>query len=134
MADPFGSFASLSNQGLVTQENNACFRVERNFLISLLAHRISTVRFDEVWYLSRYPDVREAIKQGVIASGRDHYIQSGYYEHRMPCAILIKEKWYLDAYPDVAEAIRKGVYKTGQAHFDTAGFREGRLPYANFQL
>jgi hypothetical protein len=134
MTGAFGSFASLINQGLVTGENDAHFRVERNFLISLLAQRIAKIKFDETWYLSRYPDVRDAVKLGVVPSGHQHYVESGYFEHRMPAAILVNEKWYLQAYPDVAEAMRAGVYKSGQSHFDIAGFREGRLPYANFHL
>jgi hypothetical protein len=134
MPEPFGSFAALKNQGLLAAEDGAHFRVERNFLISLLAKRIANIKFDEAWYLARYPDVKEAVRRGVFSSGREHYMLSGYYEHRMPSSILVDEKWYLDAYPDVAEAMRAGIYKSGQAHFDLAGFREGRMPYANFQL
>jgi hypothetical protein len=134
MPDAFGTFATLRNQGLLTPENTGHFRVERNFLIALMVKNIASIKFDEAWYLSKYLDVKDAVKRGVVPSGREHYVQSGYYEHRMPCAILVNEKWYLDAYPDVAEAMRAGVYKSGQAHFEMAGFREGRMPYANFQL
>jgi hypothetical protein len=134
MAEPFGSFAALKNQGLLAPENNTHFRVERNFLISLIAKRLANIKFDEAWYLNKYPDVKEAVRRGVFPSGREHYVLSGYYEHRMPAAIVVNEKWYLEAYPDVAEAMKAGVYKSGQAHFDLAGFREGRMPYANFQL
>src|ERR1700722_8682569 len=96
MADPFGTFAALRNQGLLAPENNTHFRIERNFLIALMAKRIVNIKFDEAWYLSKYPDVKDAVKRGVVASGREHYILSGYYEHRMPCSILVNEKWYLD--------------------------------------
>lgn len=133
MAESFESFSVLKNQGLLTPEGSTHFRVERNFLISLMAKKIGDAKFDEAWYLSKYPDVREAIKRGVIASGRDHYLQFGYFENRMPTAILVNEKWYLDTYPDVAKAIKAGIYKSGQAHFDQAGFGEGRFPYANFR-
>ena len=134
MAEAFGSLASLKNQGLVVPEGQTHFRVERNFFIALMAKRLSAIKFDEAWYLNRYPDVKDAVKRGIVPLGREHYIQSGYYEHRAPVAIHVNEKWYLEAYPDVAEAIRAGVYKSGQAHFDLAGFREGRLPFPNFQL
>ncbi len=135
MAEPFGSFATLKNQGLVLgAETDTHFKVERNFLISLMAERIKKVTFDEAWYLSKNPDVREAVRRGVFTSARNHYILFGYYEHRMPAAIAVNENWYIQAYPDVAAAIQAGVYKTGQMHFEVAGFREGRLPYPNFQL
>ena len=134
MADPFGSMATLKNQGLLIPDNNTHFRVERNFLIAVMAKRLATIKFDEAWYLSKYPDVKDAVKRGVVPSGREHYVLFGFYEHRMPTSIHVNEKWYLESYPDVAEAIRAGIYKTGQAHFELAGYREGRLPYANFQL
>src|ERR1700722_5909745 len=134
MADALGTFAALRNQGLVTAEGSSHFRVERNFLITLLAKRLASVKFDEEWYLGKYPDVKDGVKRGLVQTGREHYVLFGYYEHRMPYRILVSEKWYLEAYPDVADAMKTGVYKSGQAHFDLAGFREGRLPYANFQL
>jgi hypothetical protein len=134
MADPVGSMASLRNQGLVSPENHAYFRVERNFFISLMAKRLAAIKFDEAWYLSKYPDVKDAVKRGLVPSGREHYLSHGYYEHRMPTAIHVNEKWYLQSYPDVAEAIRTGIYKSAQAHFDQSGFREGRLPFASFQF
>src|SRR5512137_2467035 len=89
MADAFGSMASLKNQGLLIPESNTHFRIERNFLISIMAKRIASIKFDEAWYLSRYPDVKEAVKRGTIASGREHYVAHGFYEHRMPTAIVV---------------------------------------------
>jgi len=134
MAEPFGTFATLKNQSLVTPEGDAHFLVERNFFIAVMAKRIGGIKFDEAWYLAKNPDVKEAIRRGTIPSAKEHYVESGYYEHRMPFPIIVNERWYLEAYPDVADAIRGGVYKSGQAHFDVAGYREGRLPFANFQL
>ena len=132
--DTLGSMASLKNQGLLVPENETHFQIERNLLIEIMAPILSKIKFDEAWYLSKYPDVKDAVKRGIVASGREHYVQDGYFEHRLPTAVLVNEKWYLDAYRDVADAIRGGVYKTAQAHFDIVGFREGRLPFANFKF
>jgi hypothetical protein len=134
MADKLGTFAALRNQGLLALESDNSFRAERNFLIMILAKRIAEIKFDETWYLAKYPDVKDGIRRGKVQSAHEHYCYFGYYEHRMPFSIVVNEKWYLEAYPDVAAAIKTETYKTGQAHFDLAGFREGRLPYANFQL
>lgn len=134
MAEPFGTFATLKNQSLVVPEGVSHFVVDRNFMIALMQTRLAGIKFDEAWYLSKNPDVKEAVKKGIVTSAREHYVLSGYYEHRMPFPIVVSEKWYLEAYPDVGEAIKAGVYKSGQAHFDTAGYREGRLPFENFQL
>jgi hypothetical protein len=132
--DTITSLASLKNQGLLVQENDSHFRIERNLLVAILAGTLSKLKFDEAWYLSKYPDVKDAVKRGMVKSGREHYLLFGYFEHRMPTAILVNEKWYLENYKDVAEAIRSGIYKNAQAHFDIAGFREGRLPFANFKF
>jgi hypothetical protein len=127
-------FATLRNQGLVSDHDPRYLRVERHLLAELMRFRIAAIAFDESWYLNTYPDVRDAVARGDVASGHAHYLKAGYFENRMPHAIRVAEAWYLNAYPDVADALRKKLYPSGQAHFEQVGFREGRLPYANFTL
>jgi hypothetical protein len=134
MADTFGSMASIRNKGLLTEESDSHYRIERNFLVTVLAPWLAKIKFDEAWYLNKYGDVRDAVKRGTYLSGREHYLTHGFLEHRLPSVIPVNEKWYLQSYPDVADAIRTGVYKSAQAHFDLVGFREGRLPFAKFQF
>jgi hypothetical protein len=134
MSDTFGSMASIRNKGLLSEESDSHFRIERNFLITILAPWLEKIKFEESWYLDKYGDVRDAVKRGTYASGREHYLTHGYLEHRLPSVISVNEKWYLQSYPDVADAIRTGVYKSAQAHFDLVGFREGRLPFAKYQF
>ena len=95
---------------------------------------VGQIFVDEKWYMSRYPDVVDALKDGDIATVSDHYNLFGYYEHRMPYQILVEEKWYLSEYPDIKEAVDAGVFPSGQTHFDDLGFREGRCPYPHFRL
>jgi len=38
--------------------------------------------FDERWYLERYPDVQQAVDQGVSRSGYYHYVTYGIQERR----------------------------------------------------
>lgn len=90
---------------------------------------LSVIEVDEAWYLERYPDVAEAIKEGKVASARDHFMQDGYFEGRWPFAMNVDERWYLTQNPGVADYIRAGRLKTAQQHFDHDGYREGRLPY-----
>ena len=132
--DPVASMATLKNQSLLVPEGDTHFRIERNLLVAMMETTLAKIKFDEAWYLSKYPDVKDAVKRGKVASGREHYLRFGYFEHRMPTAIVVNEKWYLETYKDVADAIRTGLYKSAQAHFDIAGFREGRLPFANFKF
>ena len=98
-------------------------------LLEMIKCLLSIVDVDEGWYLDQYPDVAQAIDQGKTVSGRQHFIDSGYFEGRLPYLISINEKWYLKNYPDVAASVRGGSEPSGQAHFIQGGYREGRLPY-----
>src|SRR2546430_9242333 len=85
-------------------------------------------KFDEEWYLSQYPDVRAAIKSGLLKSGLERYRRHGILEKRLPSKPVVNEAWYLQAYPDVAQAIREGRETSAYDHFVKCGYREGRAP------
>lgn len=86
------------------------------------------IEVDEAWYLSQYPDVAEAIRHGVVASAREHFLNDGYFEGRMPFPIEVDEAWYLEQNPGVAEFIARGELLSAQQHFNDNGYREGRRP------
>jgi hypothetical protein len=92
------------------------------------AIRAKKAAVDEEWYLSRYPDVREAIAAGHVQSAVSHYRSHGYREGRVPVRPEVDEAWYLLRYPDVCAAIRRGQVSSAYEHFVQAGFHEGRLP------
>lgn len=64
-----------------------------------------------------------------MASARQHFLDDGYFEGRLPFPMPVDERWYLEHYPDVAESVRKGVVGSAEQHFAEDGYREGRLPY-----
>jgi hypothetical protein len=99
-------------------------------LMTMIKLLLSGVEVDEDWYLKQYPDVAQALADGRIKSPRQHFIDNGYFEGRLPCEIAVDEKWYQREYPDVGESIRKGDETCAQNHFDRDGYREGRLPCA----
>jgi hypothetical protein len=130
-----GTYATLLNQKIIIPSAKGNYvAVERHFLNECLAQTIKRIKFDEHWYLSTYPDVREAIASGTVSNAPTHYARFGYYEHRMPYRITVDEGWYVSEYPDVKAALAKQHFASGQAHFDADGFREGRIPYPNFKL
>jgi hypothetical protein len=98
-------------------------------LIRIIKLLLTGVEIDEAWYLARYPDVSAAIAEGKTASARQHFIDDGYLEGRLPFAMEVDEKWYKHEYSDVAESIRKGIEPSAQAHFLRDGYKEGRLPF-----
>ena len=97
--------------------------------VKLLKLMISGIEVDEEWYAKAYEDIGQAIRAGSIRSARQHFVNDGYFEGRLPAPILVDEAWYLRRYPDVAEGIRKGILTSAQEHFDMDGYKEGRLPF-----
>jgi hypothetical protein len=134
-AVPVVSFASLSNAKIVMASPKPEYYIVEKFFfqtcIRQLTHRIP---LDEQWYLAKYPDVAAAIRNGAVADARDHYLQHGYFENRMPYSIAVDAKWYLEQHRDVHEAVARKQFSSAQEHFEVVGFREGRLPYPNFDL
>ena len=108
--------------------------VDRNFWIHAFGSRVAEIDVDEKWYLKKYQDVSSALSKRIIESARQHYTESGYFEHRMPHEISVDSQWYLAQYEDVGSAITQKVYRSAQEHFEEVGFKEGRLPYPGFSL
>ncbi len=97
--------------------------------VKLVRTLISSIDVDETWYLRTYEDIATAIRDGSVRSARQHFIDDGYFEGRLPFPMQVNERWYLAQNADVSESIRKGIVETAQAHFDRDGYREGRLPF-----
>ena len=80
--------------------------------------------FDEALYLAANPDVAEAVRNGTIRSGFDHYRQYGFAEGRTGGGF--DEAQYLANNPDVAEAVRNGTIASGREHYRLYGINENR--------
>jgi hypothetical protein len=99
-------------------------------LVKMIQKFLCSVDFDEAWYLETYPDIADAVRDGRVESARQHFIENGYFEGRLPAPPRIDEKWYLENYPDVAVAVESGVVVSAERHFQDTGYFEGRLPHA----
>ena len=97
--------------------------------IKLIRLMMAGVEVDEAWYSQQYEDIGRAIRDGQVASARQHFIDDGYFEGRLPFPINVDTAWYQAQYPDVADSIRSGGVQSPQSHFDEDGYREGRLPF-----
>jgi hypothetical protein len=93
---------------------------------------LRSVDVDEAWYLEHNPDVAEAIEQGAYRSGKQHFVEEGYFEGRTPFEFKVDEQWYVSTYPDVAEGLKEGGLDSAQQHFLSYGYTEGRLPSADY--
>lgn len=89
--------------------------------------------FDEDQYLSRHSDVAEAVRQGRLTSGLEHFTRYGHLERR---AVQVRDvaEWpedvYLAAHPDVRADIRSGLLLSGLDHYVRFGYFEGRPTWA----
>ena len=129
------TFATLINQKvLIPSPRTQYVAVEKDHLVDFLKPTLRNIYIDTEWYLRINPDIAEAIESGIVADAAEHYITSGYYEHRMPYEIKVEESWYLAQYPDVKEAVGRGLFSSAKDHYYVAGFKEGRLPHPNFSL
>lgn len=97
--------------------------------IDILRMMIRGTEVDEAWYARTYEDIGSAIRSGIVRSARQHFVDDGYFEGRLPFPMLVDEKWYLAENPDVADSVSKGIVQSAQEHFDKDGYREGRLPF-----
>ena len=97
--------------------------------IRILRMLNSGIEVNEEWYLREYEDIAEAIRDGSVESAKQHFMEDGFFEGRLPFPMPVDERWYLEENADVAESVRKGVVGSGQQHFTEDGYREGRLPY-----
>ncbi len=129
------SYATLLNLKLVVPSAKSNYvAVDRNFWTHSFGCQIAEIALDQRWYCDRYSDVAEAVRSGALNDAKQHYRESGYFEHRLPYLITVNERWYLSQYDDVGVAIDKRIYSSAQDHFEQLGFKEGRLPYPGFTL
>lgn len=83
--------------------------------------------YDEQWYLSQYPDIRDAVARGALSVGYLHYDMFGRREGRS--AFQFDEAYYVAAYPLVAQEIAEGLARTPREHYELLGWARGYLPY-----
>ncbi len=96
--------------------------------LDLLNTFTTDMLIDEDWYIKQYPDVQEALEQGIVSSATEHWQLFGRSEGRLPNQPKVDEAWYLSAYPDVANEIEKGLLPDATSHWMMSGRYEGRLP------
>lgn len=113
-------FESVHGKVQVTLSYDAFIR-----LVQLMAR---SVVVDEQWYLAQNPDVRNGIRQGQFRSAKQHWIEFGHQEGRLPYELTVDSDWYLANYSDVAKAINSGSEESALSHYRKSGFLEGRLP------
>ncbi len=83
--------------------------------------------FSEAFYLQANADVRAALDAGIYCSGYAHFLQTGVFEFRQPCA-GIDLGFYRDANGQVRNDLNTGAVRDAFAHLRGIGLQAG-LPY-----
>ena len=96
-------------------------------LRGLLCSVVSTLPFDDDFYLATYADVAEAYRSGEIPDLHTHFVHTGYFEGRLGSMPDFDEDFYQEAYPDVALAVANGEPASGLDHYIRIGAVEGRF-------
>jgi hypothetical protein len=132
---------ALINFGAVRRENNLIWplapgdvTIQAGLFRDLFRIALERVPVDERYYLRTYPDVGEAVEQGLFTSPRHHYIEFGYFEDRLPFRIKVDEDYYFRSNPDIKESVNSGFVPSAQVHFERYGYKEGRLPREGWSL
>ncbi|WP_459677993.1 hypothetical protein [Acidisoma sp. 7E03] len=112
---------------MLPQVENGRLSIPVSLLQFLLSIAASCTDFDEEEYLRRNPDVAVAVRQGKVASGRDHFLRSGYFEGRAGVS-EVSETWYFRNNPDVARAVKAGEWESAAEHYTLRGVFEWRAP------
>lgn len=108
--------------------------LQQEFFLKLVRMALQAVPFDEAYYISEHPDVAASIASGKIKSGKEHYVNIGYFENRLPRRIDINENDYLNANPDLKKAYADGHITSLMDHFIYTGIQEGRQPKIEFNI
>ncbi|HEY9749820.1 MAG TPA: Ig-like domain-containing protein [Allocoleopsis sp.] len=80
---------------------------------------------DPSYYLALYPDVQDAIAQGVFQNALNHYTLYGQRENRAPNP-LFDPNYYLQQNPDVQNAVETGIFQSAAEHYALFGAAENR--------
>jgi hypothetical protein len=97
--------------------------------IDIVRELLKPLPMDENFYKAMYPDVAEAIAAGIHRSAKDHFIENGYAEGRLPFLIKIDPDWYAAQNPDLREGLESGEIGSLEEHFIKHGYQEGRWPF-----
>ncbi len=108
--------------------------VTTDYLKLIISKAIEPDNFNSRDYMERYPDVKGAVIGRIVDSAQAHFLQTGYYEGRLPGTLAFDHKWYWERYPDVAAAYASTDVDALHEHYLNSGYFEGRVGCAADEL
>jgi hypothetical protein len=117
-------------EGIAVSPDGRAVLLSRDMFRMLIGALAQSTGFDPAWYRTQYPDVAEAIENGLLADELEHFAHCGYEEGRMPAHLAVDEVWYRDVYPDVDDGLIDGSLGSAEDHYNGSGYAEGRAASA----
>ncbi|NEQ47109.1 MAG: VWA domain-containing protein [Leptolyngbya sp. SIOISBB] len=119
------------SSGIFTFEQYVQFlQIDENLTLTYIPVEYGSVRidqlFDETYYLNVNADVAAQVAGGLLSSGYEHFVNTGWLEGRNPSS-LYNEALYLALNPDVEATILDGTFSSGFEHYITQGHLENRV-------
>lgn len=108
------------------EQGHETLTMSRSGFLTLMQELLAFADFDEAWYLSTYKDVADAVAQKKFKSAREHYLNYGYFEGRLPTAKGFDASFYAKTYADVVRAMKGSDPTKMLEHFISHGYAEGR--------
>lgn len=107
-------------------ENHKTLTIDRDGFKAIIREILRDMPFDENWYLGHYPDVAAAVARGEVTA-REHYVEFGYFEGRLPGLNGFDGAAYFRTQPDLAHfSAHPDAIDLARDHFVEHGYREGR--------
>ncbi len=102
-------------------------QVQVSGLRQLLSEFARQQPFDPEFYAESYPDLEAARLAGVVSDLHVHFVETGFFEGRLPSEPPFDAVWYATFYPDLTACIDPTDSAALRNHFLTAGLAEGRV-------
>ena len=118
----------LGALGISLEELNGGGRatVSAKALRTLIRELVRRTEFDPEWYSRNNPDVEGARLAGDVTSPRQHFVEAGYFEGRLPRELPFDPRFYRRHYADIAESFPASDASGMREHFLHTGYFEGR--------
>lgn len=117
---------SLYSRWGISELQGGKVRVPERVFETLVFLALGRLQFEEVDYVDRHNDVKQAIEHGTFASGWQHFVWSGVAENRELTDVPVDADEYLKVNPDLMEIYSPEDVQGLIAHWKNIGWLEGR--------
>jgi GT2 family glycosyltransferase len=131
--DPNVYLSHFDSADVAAIRENGVFQHYLNRIESAEPELRTSIYFDPIWYLNRYPDVAWAIEAKRWKCALHHYLCNDTPTAFDPLESF-SESWYLRRDPGLRDVIATHSFRNGYMHFLRFGAKESRSPTASIDL